>query len=290
MARIRTIKPEFQNSQSMGRVSREARLTFILLWPQCDDAGRIRADSRMLASVLYPYDDDAKNMIDGWLSELEKEECITRYCVGRDEYLAITHWNHQKIDHASPSRLPPPPEKKKTKSTRKSREDDANDREVSPAARALSSTVSSTVSVSNAREVEFESFWQAYPRKVGKGAARKAFEKAREQTEAEPIVEAALAYSSKRAGQEERYTAHPATWLNQERWTDEAGGSVVAMFQSADEQGWRFRLCKWDEQGSPGWNPKWGPPPTDQGCKCWPGLLDEWRQSEPAKRTAGVAQ
>ena len=43
MARIRTIKPEFQNSESIGRLSRDARLTFVLLWPHCDDEGRCRA-------------------------------------------------------------------------------------------------------------------------------------------------------------------------------------------------------------------------------------------------------
>lgn len=146
MARIRTIKPEFQNSQSMGRVSRDARLTFIQLWPQCDDAGRIRANSRMLASVLFPYDEDAPKLIDGWLSELEKEDCIVRYRVGSDEYLQITHWDHQKIDHPKSSSLPSPPAKKSKKTKLSSREEQAKPREPSSVPRAVSSTVSSTVS------------------------------------------------------------------------------------------------------------------------------------------------
>ena len=45
MGRIRTIKPEFPQSESMGRVSRDARLTFILLWTMADDAGRLRSCS-----------------------------------------------------------------------------------------------------------------------------------------------------------------------------------------------------------------------------------------------------
>ena len=56
MPRIRTIKPEFPQSESVGRLSREARLLFLLLFTLVDDAGRSRAASRMLASVLYPYD------------------------------------------------------------------------------------------------------------------------------------------------------------------------------------------------------------------------------------------
>lgn len=141
MARIRTIKPEFQNSQSMGRVSRDARLTFIELWPQCDDAGRIRANSRMLASVLFPYDLDAPNLIDGWLSELETEGCIVRYRVEKDEYLQIIHWDHQKIDHPQPSKLPAPPSKKSKKTKLIAREQPTNDREASSDVRAVSSTV-----------------------------------------------------------------------------------------------------------------------------------------------------
>jgi len=107
MARIRTIKPEFQNSESMGRVSRDARLLFIELWTFADDLGRARAASRMLASVLFPYDDDAPDLIEGWLTELERENCIRRYEVEGTTYLEIVNWQqHQKIDHPSQSKLP----------------------------------------------------------------------------------------------------------------------------------------------------------------------------------------
>lgn len=107
MARIRTIKPEFPHSESMGRVSRESRLCFILLWTIADDAGRLRGNSRMLASLLFPYDDDAKNKIDTWLGQLSTEGCIARYEVDGTSYVQIMHWtDHQKIDKPSPSKLP----------------------------------------------------------------------------------------------------------------------------------------------------------------------------------------
>ncbi len=107
MARIRTIKPEFPQSESMGRVGREARLCFILLWTLADDAGRLRGNSRMLASLLYPYDDDSKTLIDGWLSELSSEGCIARYEAQGTSYVQIISWlDHQKIDKPTPSKLP----------------------------------------------------------------------------------------------------------------------------------------------------------------------------------------
>lgn len=107
MARIRTIKPEFVESESVGKLSRDARLLFILLWTFVDDAGRARASSRLLASRLYPYDDDAPKKIGGWLDELVAGKHIRMYEVDGDQYLDIPKWlKHQKIDHASASRLP----------------------------------------------------------------------------------------------------------------------------------------------------------------------------------------
>lgn len=62
----------------------------------------------MLASLLYPYDDDAKKHIDGWLTELHKEDCITRYETDGDQYIQLNKWlQHQKIDKPSPSKIPP---------------------------------------------------------------------------------------------------------------------------------------------------------------------------------------
>ena len=109
MARIRTIKPELPQSESMGRVSRDARLCFILLWTLADDEGRLRGNSRMLASLLFPYDDDAKDLIQGWLNELSKEGCIVAYTHESDSYVQIHKWlKHQKIDRPSPSKIPAP--------------------------------------------------------------------------------------------------------------------------------------------------------------------------------------
>ncbi len=107
MARIRTIKPEFPQSESMGRISRDARLLFVMIWTLCDDSGRTRGNSRMLASLLFPYDDDAPGLIDGWLDELDSEGCIVRYFAEGATYIEVCNWlNHQKIDKPSASKIP----------------------------------------------------------------------------------------------------------------------------------------------------------------------------------------
>ena len=107
MARIRSIKPEFPQSETVGKLSRDARLLFIQLWTLVDDEGRTRAASRMLASLLYPYDEDAPGLIEGWLAELERNDCIVRYVVEGSTYLQVNNWlKHQKIDHPGRSKLP----------------------------------------------------------------------------------------------------------------------------------------------------------------------------------------
>lgn len=107
MPRIRTIKPELPQSETIGRLSREARLLFVLLFTVADDAGRTRASSRLLASLLYPYDDDAPDLIDDWLAELVQQKQIRLYEVDGSRYLEIIKWlEHQKIDRPSASKLP----------------------------------------------------------------------------------------------------------------------------------------------------------------------------------------
>jgi hypothetical protein len=106
--RIRSIKPEFWESENLSKVSREARLLFIGLFSCCDDVGRARASSRLLASRLFPYDEDAFKKLPNWISELEKQGCIRLYQVDGESYLDIPKWqNHQKIDKPSASKLPP---------------------------------------------------------------------------------------------------------------------------------------------------------------------------------------
>lgn len=71
---------------------------------------------------------------------------------------------------------------------------------------------------------DFEEFYAAYPRHVGKEAARRAFVKAvKTKAPATDIIEGARRYAAATAaaGTEPRYIAHPATWLNAGRWSDD---------------------------------------------------------------------
>jgi hypothetical protein len=68
---------------------------------------------------------------------------------------------------------------------------------------------------------DFDQFWKIYPLKVGKGAALKAFLKAIRTTDTDIIIKGAQRYKLD-PNRAQAYTAHPATWLNAQRWLDEA--------------------------------------------------------------------
>lgn len=74
-------------------------------------------------------------------------------------------------------------------------------------------------------EAEFEVWYAAYPRHVAKGQALKAYRAARKKTDAKTLLDGIERY--RRIKPDYADWAHPATWLNGERWLDEdsPGGS-----------------------------------------------------------------
>lgn len=87
----------------------------------------------------------------------------------------------------------------------------------------LSSTKTTPPKPPKGGVVGFEDFWRAYPKKVGKGAAEKAFAKAIKEISQIEILEAVRRQSMSTQWQKEdgQFIPHPATWLNQQRWADD---------------------------------------------------------------------
>jgi len=77
-------------------------------------------------------------------------------------------------------------------------------------------------------DYHFEFFWNAYPRRVGRGAARAAFEKAFKKTDIGTLLEALHVYANSPSLPDLQFIPHPATWLNQERWSDDPSASGVS--------------------------------------------------------------
>lgn len=77
----------------------------------------------------------------------------------------------------------------------------------------------------------FVDFFNAYPRKVGKEKARKAWDKIRPSQELQMQITAALEIQKKSTDwvkNSGEFIPHPTSWLNGKRWEDEVGTNVTA--------------------------------------------------------------
>ena len=81
----------------------------------------------------------------------------------------------------------------------------------------------------------FDDFWAAYPKKTGKGEARKAFAKVK--VPVEKLI--AAVENQKRSVQWQKdggqYIPNPSTWLNQGRWEDELLVNTASMGYTHEE-------------------------------------------------------
>lgn len=84
----------------------------------------------------------------------------------------------------------------------------------------------------------FDEFWEAYPRKEGKGAARKAFAKIPKS--AYPLLIPAVEQQKRSAQWQQnngQFIPHPATWLNQGRWEDEVQNTTGFTYNDHYDEG-----------------------------------------------------
>lgn len=106
----------------------------------------------------------------------------------------------------------------------------------------------------------FAAWWEAYPRKSAKGAARKAYKAALKKAKPEVLLASLVAH---RFSPEARYQPHPATWLNGECWADASAEPSRPDPPSADP--WPNRLTRW--RAAAYWNSEWGPRPGKPGYR-----------------------
>lgn len=67
---------------------------------------------------------------------------------------------------------------------------------------------------------DFERFWDNYPKKVDKGAARRAWNSAIKKADAEIIITKAKAYREDPNLPEAKFVKYPSSWLNAEAWNN----------------------------------------------------------------------
>ena len=94
--------------------------------------------------------------------------------------------------------------------------------------------------VKESKDDPFDSFWKAYPKKVGKKEAQRAWQKASDLPSIEIVLKAIEVQKSSDAWKKDngQFIPNPATWLNQGRWEDElrrepdsSGGSRIPEYK-----------------------------------------------------------
>lgn len=112
MPRIRTVKPEFWEDDTVGSLSFGARLLFIATWNLADDEGLLRWTPAYIKAQVFMYDDEIDvDDAERFMGELVKAEVVFPYRGGKSQqrlaYIINFH-KHQRINRPSPAKLPPP--------------------------------------------------------------------------------------------------------------------------------------------------------------------------------------
>lgn len=260
MPRIRSIHPGLFTDEAFVSVSDAAQIFYVGLLTEADDHGvfewkPISLKLRLRGASLKP--------VDGLLEELVAAEKIVRFESGGRHYGAIRNFRKfqrpkypngvhplpdhlrsyvgltesiPEIDGVDEPPLPPNAgdEPADTASFPRSAEKsfqreeilggDKKDKEDSDPNGSVDQASLDRCAKKAKFGSDFAVWWKAYPDKVGKGAAEKAWPKARKLAPLADLLDAIERY--KRDKPPDRDWCHPATWLNQKRWLDEPAGSA----------------------------------------------------------------
>ena len=103
MPRNRMIKPEFCSSKKLAKVSRDARLTFLSMWPFCDDYGFILNSTRSILGDVYPLDETvSEKLLRKWIDELISIKVLIEIEYHGKDLLYVRTWEkHQTVPNKS---------------------------------------------------------------------------------------------------------------------------------------------------------------------------------------------
>jgi len=245
----RLLREGIVNSERMETLTPEAEVLFYRLLVVADDLGLMDARPAVIRSRCFALREELpKARIVAWLQELVTAGMVVCYFADGKPYLAIQRWEQRQRSHA---KYPTPDGRTFVDAT-------AIDGDM----RAAVSTPPSLVSVppssvgevltldgqlhaSRARGRDegrgtrneergsrsegppdgdlFARFWRAWPQKVAKLDAERAFSKLKvDAIFLETVLLPAIERSKASAKWREGIIPHPATWLNGRRWEDEA--------------------------------------------------------------------
>lgn len=229
MPRSRNIKPGILTNDRLAELAPVGRLLFIYLWMLADREGRIEDRPNKIAVQALPYDRDVD--VGELLNQLACAGFITRYTVGDLAIIQINNFTKHQSPHVreSASELPSI-EQGTTKAVTKHNQSSVEASPRSPDSRIPDSRFliqeekPCSPLASESADDGFATFWTAYPKKVAKPAAAKAWRKVKPTGQVIADLMAGLE-RQKASGEWHKdggqFIPHPATWINGRRWEDE---------------------------------------------------------------------
>ena len=200
----RILREGIITSERVARLSWPAEVFYRRLMSVVDDFGRYFGRATLIRAACYPLqigkvrDSD----IAKWLTEARSAGLVRLYEVAGTPYLELADFRQQV--RAKKSKFPDP---------------------VNGATHVLSECEAPAQQRPANEAHGFEDFWKAYPRKEAKGRALKAWKAAQLDEATRTAIAAAVAKqrtSTRWREEGGKYIPHPATWINDKRWLDEA--------------------------------------------------------------------
>lgn len=169
---------------------------------------------RMEAKILAFFEDTGGGFVQGRLErerQRQQGKVEQRRAAGRAS--AVARSSQREVNDRSTTVAPPLEQKgRDLEPDLEPEKEERPNPSGSPSPRAAARPSSEVV------DRDFEDFWQAYPRKVGKEAARRAWVVAIKRA---PVAQIAAGLNAAKWPDDRQFIPHPATWLNQGRWQDE---------------------------------------------------------------------
>lgn len=222
----RIIKESICVSDSINSLGWFDEVLFYRLIVNCDDYGRFDGRTAVIKNRLFPLKENLtlKN-VDTAINNLARAGLISLYEYDGKPFLSLPGWNEHQSIRAKRSKYPDPEE-----ACLQMISDDCkcprNPIQSNPNPIRESESESARVSE---RDTAFEEFWAAYPKKVGKKDAYRAFSKLSKADwpKLAPAIEAQK--NSKQWQKDEgQYIPNPSTWLNQGRWDDDLAHEQIS--------------------------------------------------------------
>lgn len=218
----RILKEGICTSDQINELTWFEEALFYRMIVNCDDFGRFDGRIQVVKNRLFPLKENitAKQVKDG-INKLASVGLIVLYEYDGKPFLHLPTWNDHQSVRAKRSKYPAPEDGVQSHEiicNQMHADEDKCSRnpiqsESNPNPNAKSSARE------RASEDDFEIFWNAYPRKEKKQAAKTAFEKVKEPLQV--LLDAIERQKKGSQWQDAKYIPHPSSWLNGQRWLDE---------------------------------------------------------------------